>query len=237
MATDGGFPAFLAGVRVLDLTQFEAGPSCTEALAWLGAEVVKVENPQGGEAGRSLLGRQSGPSESQNQDSWYFLLFNANKKSMTVNLKSECGLELVKNMAKRADVMVENFAPGTIERLGLGYDVVHAVNPSIVYAQVKGFGTGGPYENNLAFDMIAQATGGVISITGECDGPPLKPAPVCYSRSAFWRHSTGAAVTARASASRSPCRMPCFNISAWRFPPRRPTAWRRSATVPRCCPA
>ena len=74
MATNGGFPAFLAGVRVLDLTQFEAGPSCTEALAWLGAEVVKVENPQGGEAGRSLLGRQSGPSQSQNRDSWYFLL-------------------------------------------------------------------------------------------------------------------------------------------------------------------
>src|SRR6266550_8356293 len=137
MATNGGFPAFLAGVRVLDLTQFEAGPSCTEALAWLGAEVVKVENPQGGEAGRSLLGRQSGPSQSPNQDSWYFLLFNANKKSITINLKSERGLDLVKNMVKRADVMVENFAPGAIERLGLGYDVVHAVNPSIVYAQVK----------------------------------------------------------------------------------------------------
>src|SRR5215831_14372060 len=177
MATNGGFPAFLAGVRVLDLTQFEAGPSCTEALAWLGAEVVKVENPQGGEAGRSLLGRQSGPSPSpsQNRDSWYFLLFNANKKSITVNLKSERGLDLVKNMVKRADVMVENFAPGAIERLGLGYDAVHAVNPSIIYAQVKGFGTGGPYENNLAFDMIAQATGGVMSITGEPDGPPLKP--------------------------------------------------------------
>src|SRR5262249_30501616 len=108
MATNGGFPAFLAGVRVLDLTQFEAGPSCTEALAWLGAEVVKVENPQGGEAGRSLLGRQSGPSPSpsQNRDSWYFLLFNANKKSITVNLKSERGLDLVTNMAKRADVLV-----------------------------------------------------------------------------------------------------------------------------------
>src|SRR6266540_7511200 len=105
MATNGALPGCLAGVRVLDLTQFEAGPSCTEALAWLGAEVVKVENPQGGEAGRSLLGRQSGPSESQNQDSWYFLLFNANKKSITVNLKSERGLDLVKNMAKRADVM------------------------------------------------------------------------------------------------------------------------------------
>jgi crotonobetainyl-CoA:carnitine CoA-transferase CaiB-like acyl-CoA transferase len=175
MATSYAPQGCLAGVRVLDLTQFEAGPSCTEALAWLGAEVVKVENPEGGEAGRSLLGRQSGPSQSPNQDSWYFLLFNANKKSMTVNLKSERGLDLVKNMAKRADVMVENFAPGAIERLGLGYDVVHALNPSIVYAQVKGFGTGGPYENNLAFDMIAQATGGVMSITGEPNGPPLKP--------------------------------------------------------------
>src|SRR6516162_11020735 len=171
MATNGALPGCLAGVRVLDLTQFEAGPSCTEALAWLGAEVVKVENPQGGEAGRSLLGRQSGPSQSPNQDSWYFLLFNANKKSITINLKSERGLDLVKNTVKRADVMVENFAPGAIERLGLGY----AVNPSIIYAQVKGFGTGGLYENNLAFDMIAQATGGVMSITGEPEGPPLKP--------------------------------------------------------------
>ena len=102
-------------------------------------------------------------------------MFNANKKSITVDLKSERGLKLIKKMAKRADVMVENFAPGAIERLGLGYDVVRGVNPSIVYAQVKGFGAGGPYENALAFDMIAQATGGVMSITGEHDGPPLKP--------------------------------------------------------------
>src|SRR5260370_28333380 len=100
---------------------------------------------QCGEHVRYLLGRQSGPGQSQKKDSWYVLLFNSNKKSITVNHKSERGLELVKNMAKRADVMVENFAPGAIERLGLGYDVVHAVNPSIVYAQVKGFGTGAPY--------------------------------------------------------------------------------------------
>src|ERR1700682_4511588 len=171
MAANGALLGCLAGVRVLDLTQFEAGPSCTEALAWLGAEVVKVENPRGGEAGRFPLRGSSGPS----QDSWYFLLFNANKKSITVNLKSERGLDLVKDMAKRADVMVENFAPGAIERLGLGYDVMRTINPGIVYAQVKGFGTGGPFEHNLAFDMIAQATGGVMSITGERDGPPLKP--------------------------------------------------------------
>jgi crotonobetainyl-CoA:carnitine CoA-transferase CaiB-like acyl-CoA transferase len=171
MAVNGAPSDCLAGVRVLDLTQFEAGPSCTEALAWLGAEVVKVENPKGGEAGRSLLHGAS----NDGHDSWYFLLFNANKKSVTVNLKTERGLALVKDLAKHADIMVENFAPGAIERLGLGYDAVRAVNPGIIFAQVKGFGTGGPYENNLAFDMIAQATGGVMSITGDADGPPLKP--------------------------------------------------------------
>jgi formyl-CoA transferase len=168
---DGVRPGCLAGVRVLDLSQFEAGPSCTEALAWLGAEVVKIENPRGGEAGRMVL---YGATDQQ-KDSWYFLLFNANKKSVTVNLKSDRGLALVKEMAKRADIMVENFAPGAIERLGLGYDAVRAINPGIIYAQLKGFGTGGPYEKNLAFDMIAQATGGVMSITGDADGPPIKP--------------------------------------------------------------
>ena len=161
----------LAGVRVLDLTQFEAGPSCTEALAWLGAEVVKVENPQGGEPGRSNF---PGPAGG---DSYYFFEFNANKKSVTVNLKSERGLALVKDMAKKADVMIENMAPGTVERLGLGYEAIRAINPGIIYAQVKGFGEGSPYERNLAFDMIAQASGGTMSITGEPDGPPLKPGP------------------------------------------------------------
>src|SRR6516162_330906 len=162
----------LAGVRVLDLTQFEAGPSCTEALAWLGAEVVKVENPQGGEPGRtSFAGPAGGP------DSFYFFEFNANKKSVTVNLKSERGLALVKEMAKKADVMIENMAPGTIERLGLGYDVIRAINPGIIYAQVKGFGEGSPYEKNLAFDMIAQAAGGTMSIFLVIERPPCKPGP------------------------------------------------------------
>src|SRR5580658_10917107 len=160
----------LAGVKVLDLTQFEAGPSCTEALAWLGAEVVKVENPGGGDPGRALGGKAG-------MDDPYFLLFNANKKSITVNLKDPKGLQLVKDLAKQADVMVENFAPGAIERLGLGYDVIKAINPSIIYCQVKGFGEGSPYEKNLAFDMIAQACGGTMSITGEPDGPPIKPGP------------------------------------------------------------
>jgi formyl-CoA transferase len=161
----------LNGIRVLDLTQFEAGPSCTEALAWLGAEVVKVENPKGGEPGRTAFAGRPGA------DSYYFFQFDANKKSVTVNLKSERGLALVREMARKADVFIENMAPGTIERIGLGYDAIRAVNPGIIYAQVKGFGEGSPYEKNLAFDMIAQACGGTMSITGEANGPPCKPGP------------------------------------------------------------
>ena len=159
----------LSGIRIVDFTQFEAGPSCTEALAWLGAEVVKIENPKTGDPGRRLRAGQP------DDDPWYFQVFNANKKSVAVNLKSPRGLGLVKDLLRRADVCVENFAPGTIERLGLGYDVVRAFNPGIIYCQVKGFGEGSPYEQNLAFDMIAQACGGTMSVTGEPDRPPAKP--------------------------------------------------------------
>ena len=157
-------PNCLAGIKVLDLTQFEAGTTCTEALAWMGAEVVKVENPKGGEAGRTGF-----------SDPYYFMTYNANKKSITVNLKDERGLALVKEMAKKADVFTENFAPGAVERLGLGYDVVSALNPLIIYAQVKGFGDGMPYEKGLSFDPVAQACGGAMSITGELGGKPIKP--------------------------------------------------------------
>ena len=160
---------FLQGVRVVDFTQFEAGPSCTEALAWMGAEVVKIENPKMGDPGRRL--RPGAPDD----DPYYFQVFNANKKSITVDLKSPKGLELVKKMIGTADVMVENFAPGAIERLGLSYDVVKAINPRIIYAQVKGFGEGSPFEKNLAFDMIAQACGGTFSVTGDKNGPPTRP--------------------------------------------------------------
>src|ERR1700726_2580057 len=146
-------PGLLSGIRVLDLTQFEAGTTCTEALAWMGAAIAKVENPKGGEAGRTGFG-----------DAYYFMMYNANKRSITVNLKSDRGLALVKEMVKKADVFTENFAPGAVERLGLGYDVVSAINPSIIYAQVKGFGDGSPYERGLSFDPIAQAVGGAMSI-------------------------------------------------------------------------
>src|SRR5436309_1101788 len=159
----------LEGVKVVDFTQFEAGPSCTESLAWLGAEVVKIENPATGDPGRRLQ-----PGQPDN-DPWYFHQFNANKKSITLNLKSPRGLEIVKEMLKKADVTVENMAPGTIERLGLGYDIVRELNPRIIYCQVKGFGEGSPYEKNLAFDMIAQASGGTMSVAGEPGREPCKP--------------------------------------------------------------
>jgi crotonobetainyl-CoA:carnitine CoA-transferase CaiB-like acyl-CoA transferase len=165
-------PNCLTGIRVLDLTQFEAGPTCTEVLAQLGAEVVKIENPRGGEPGRIL-----GTGPKPGADAYYFMIYNANKKSVTVNLKSPRGLALVKEMAARADVFIENMAPGTIEKLGLGWDVLHALNPRLVYAQVKGFGEGSPYEHNLAFDLIAQACGGTMAVTGERGGPPCKPGP------------------------------------------------------------
>src|SRR5947209_4490978 len=159
----------LEGVRVVDFTQFEAGPSCTESLAWLGAEVVKIENPGRGDPGRRLQ-----PGKPDN-DPWYFHQFNANKKSLTLNLKSPRGLEIIKELLEKADVTVENMAPGTIERLGLGYDEVKKINPGIIYCQVKGFGEGSPYEKSLAFDMIAQAAGGTMSVTGEPGQPPVKP--------------------------------------------------------------
>ena len=169
MNATNGTEGALAGLRVLDLTQFEAGPSCTEALAFLGAEVVKVENPNRGDQGRYAT------TEKQGVDSWYFLMFNANKKSITCNLKSPAGLRLVKDLARQADVFMENFGPGVIDRLGLGYDVVAAENERIIYAQVKGFAEGSPYEKFLSFDMIGQSVGGLLSITGEADGPPIKP--------------------------------------------------------------
>ena len=159
----------LAGITVVDLTQFEAGPSCTEALAWHGANVIKVEPPKRGEPGRLAI------SEKPDVDSLYFILLNANKRSVTLNLKDERGKELLRQLIAKADVVIENFAPGAIEKLGFGWDDIQAINPAAIFAQVKGFAQDGPYRDFLSFDMIAQATGGVMSITGEPDGQPIRP--------------------------------------------------------------
>ncbi len=161
----------LAGVKVLDLTHFEAGTSVSQALAWMGAEVIKVENPDGGDQGRASS------TDIEGVDSYYFMLLNANKRSITCNLKSERGREVLRRMVAKADVFIENYAPGVIERLGFGYQAVREINPRIVYAQIKGFAKGSPYESFPSFDMIGQATGGVMSVTGEADGRPIKPGP------------------------------------------------------------
>ena len=167
---DGARPA-LAGVKVVDLTQFEAGTSCTETLAWLGADVVKIEEPTRGDQGRHAS------TDRPDADSYYFMLLNANKRSVTCNLKDEAGRALLRRLIEVGDVFVENFGPGVIERLGFSYDVVKEINPRIIYAQIKGFAPEGPYGNFLSFDMIAQSVGGALATTGDEGQRPIKPGP------------------------------------------------------------
>jgi len=159
----------LAGVKILDLTHFEAGTSCTQALAWMGADVIKVEEPKQGEQGRRAS------TDKKGVDSPYFIYLNANKRSITCNLKHEKGRAMFTTMLKSADVVIENLKPGAMERLGFGWNDLKKINPRIVLAQIKGYGSDGPYAEYPAFDMTAQALGGALSITGEPDGRPLKP--------------------------------------------------------------
>ena len=157
----------LTGVRIVDLTQYEAGPSCTEILAWLGAEVVKVEEPTKGEIGRH------GSTDKPGADGAYFLILNANKRSVTANLKEEQGRDLLRRLIAKSDVFIENFGPGTIERLGFDYDAVARINPAIIYAQIKGYPSDGPNAQYPCLDILAQAAGGAMSLTGERGGRPL----------------------------------------------------------------
>ena len=161
--------AALDGVRILDMTQYEAGTSCTQMLAWLGAEVVKVEPPEG-DPGRRAFSRAG-------EDSQYFLNYNSNKRSVVLDLKTQRGREILLNLAPRFDVFVENYGPGVIEALDIGYDVLRECNPAIIYARIKGFGLSGPYAHYKCFDPLAQAAAGAFSITGDAGGPPVKPGP------------------------------------------------------------
>jgi len=159
----------LHGIKVLDLTQFEAGPSCTEALAWLGADVVKVEEPKRGEPGRW------GFSDRPDADAHYFIFYNLNKRSVTCNLKTDDGKALLARMIEKVDVVIENMAPGTFARLGFDYPCLSKINPRVIFAQVKGFSPDSPHANYLSFDMIAQATGGTMGVNGRPGEPPIKP--------------------------------------------------------------
>ena len=162
--------AALSGMRILDMTQWEAGTACTQSLAWLGANVVKIEQPDVGDPGR-------GVRTSDGVDSEYFVNWNSNKRSVTIDLSSEKGRDLLLQMVPRYDVFVENYGPGVVEKLDIGYEVMKTIHPDIIYVRIKGFGTTGPYAEYKCMDMVAQAAAGAFSITGEPDGPPMRPGP------------------------------------------------------------
>jgi formyl-CoA transferase len=159
----------LSGIKVLDLTQWEAGSMAATSLAFLGADVYKVEHPTRGDSARIAS------ADSPDADSLFFLVLNPNKKSVGIDLKSEHGRALLERLIAKCDVLVENFAPSTIERLGFGYERVHAINPRMIFASVKGFNAESPYREFRSFDAIAQAVGGSVAFTGQPDGPPIKP--------------------------------------------------------------
>jgi formyl-CoA transferase len=161
--------AALDGMRVLDMTQYEAGTSCTQLLAWLGADVVKVEPPGRGDPGRGVA-----HSEEVSQ---YFLNYNSNKRSITIDLANPEGRDLLLKLAPHYDVFVENYGPGVIEKLDIGYDVMKQVNPGIIYGRIKGFGLSGPYSGFKCYDWVAQASAGTFSVTGYPDSPPTMPGP------------------------------------------------------------
>ncbi|MBW8054287.1 MAG: formyl-CoA transferase [Acidiferrobacterales bacterium] len=156
----------LDGVRILDMTHVQSGPTCTQLLAWFGADVIKVERPGVGDATRSQL------RDIPDVDSLYFTLLNHNKRSLTLNTKSERGRQIFTELIRRCDVMVENFAPGALDRMGFTWERIQELNPRMIYASVKGFGPG-PYEDCKVYENAAQCTGGAASTTGFDDGPPL----------------------------------------------------------------
>jgi crotonobetainyl-CoA:carnitine CoA-transferase CaiB-like acyl-CoA transferase len=161
----------LDGIKVLDLTQFMAGPYCTMLLADMGADVIKIEKPNGGDDIR-----RSGPPFI-NGESAAFMGINRNKRSIVIDLKSDDGQAIVRHMAGAADVVVENMRPGTMDRMGLGYEDLHKENPALVYCSISGFGTTGPYKDRPGFDLMAQGMSGLMSITGVAGGPPMRNGP------------------------------------------------------------
>lgn len=156
----------LEGVRILDMTHVQAGPTCTQILAWFGADVIKVERPGEGDPTRGQLRDIPGV------DSLYFTMLNSNKRGITLNPKTEAGKKIFTKLIEKCDVMVENYAPGAIDRMGFPWEKIQQINPRMIYASVKGFGPG-PYEDCKVYENVAQCTGGAASTTGEIDRVPL----------------------------------------------------------------
>ena len=156
----------LQGIRIIDMTHNQAGPACAQILGFLGADVIKLEEPKGGDVARTNL------RDRPDSDSLFFLILNANKRSLTLNLKTEEGKSLFRRLIGESDVLLENFGPGALDRLGLGYDALSKLNPRLIYATIKGFGTYGPYSGYKSFEPIAQAMGGAMAVTGFPENPP-----------------------------------------------------------------
>ena len=162
-------PASLKGIRVLEMSQIMAGPTCGLLLADLGAEVIKIEKTPGGDDTRRFL-----PPDI-NGEAAAFMMMNRNKKGIALNLKDIDGIEIFKRMVKKSDVVLENFRKGTLEKLGIGYDVISKINPKIILCEISGYGRTGPYADKGGFDLVAQGMSGLMSITGESkDKPPMK---------------------------------------------------------------
>ncbi|HKT19254.1 MAG TPA: formyl-CoA transferase [Stellaceae bacterium] len=156
----------LEGVKVLDFTHVQSGPTCTQLLAWFGADVIKVERPGIGDITRGQL------RDVPNADSLYFTMLNHNKRSITIDAKNPKGKEIIEGLMKACDVLVENFGPGVLDRMGFTWERIQEINPRLIYASIKGFGPG-PYEDCKVYENVAQCTGGSASTTGFRDGPPL----------------------------------------------------------------
>ncbi|XP_059058985.1 succinate--hydroxymethylglutarate CoA-transferase [Achroia grisella] len=183
-------PGLLAGINVLDLTRVIAGPVCTLTLGDLGANIIKVESLDGDEA------RKWGPPFiKDNKDSYYFLSVNRNKKSVCVDLKSREGKNIIYDLAKKCDVVVENYLPGKLDQLEVGYEKLKTINPKLIYCAITGFGPTGPYAKKPGYDVIASAMGGLLNATGERNGNPVKPG-VAITDVTTGLHAFGAVMTA-----------------------------------------
>jgi len=163
----GNWPGPLSGIRVLDFTRVLAGPSASLALADLGAEIIKIEPPGSGDETRTFPPFRDGESH-------YFVAINRGKKSIVIDLKSEEGVQLAKDLAEKCDIVIENYRPGVMNRLGLGYEALSAINPRLIYCAISGFGMNGPLKDRPSFDIVLQALSGALSVNGDPDGLPTK---------------------------------------------------------------